>query len=163
MNEAIEKRNIDKYIMLKTQKSEEEYERCVENYIAYYDKRGKFYKKIYFTGTSLKLIAVACIPVAEFFSNEKGEANWMVLALSAFIICAEAILGKLKAHEKYLSYRKTCDRLCSEQRMYSTGSCGYKGKKHPFQRYVRRIEKIIMEESSEWKKYMKKKDDKKGQ
>ena len=147
-------RNIDKYIVLDNNKSESGYEQCIEEFMNYYDGRSKKYKRIYFVWTIIKLLAIASIPLAEIFKMDISETNWIVIAASAIIIFCESLLEKTKARDKYLSYRSTCDKLMSEQRMYKT-QCGYYKEVHDvLNEYVKRIEHIIEIESGNWKEYM---------
>lgn len=145
----------EKYIVQRQAYTDNGYESCVENYMDYYDKRGKKYKRLYYFFNVIKLFATTSIPVIEIIFGDKN-AGWVVVLASGIAIFSESIIEKFKMKERYLSYRSTCDRLGSEQRMYMT-KCGcYKGEKDLLGKYVERVEIIIELENGTWKEYMKK-------
>ena len=132
------------------------YENCIENYMEYYSRRGKKYKRLYYFFTVIKLLATTSIPVIEIIFGDNTNAGWVIVLSSAIAIFSESIIEKFKMKEKYLSYRSTCDKLGSEQRMFKTRCGYYKGKKDPLNKYVKRIEMIIELENGTWKEYMEK-------
>lgn len=152
---AKKERNIDKFIV-RSEGSQELYSECVEAYIDYYDRRGKFYKKLYYFLSILRLTFVAGIPIVECISGFSGE-GWIAVSLSSGSILCESLIGLFKAKNKWLSYRNTCDRLLREQRMYMLGSDYYSelDEEKRLKEYVRHIELIIQEENIVWKEYMK--------
>lgn len=158
MEKKTKLRNIDKYIVSSNIGSDKEYEACIEDYMDYYDKRSKRYKGIYYVGAIIKLMAVTSIPILEVAFGKNEGVNIAVLTVSAIAVFCETILSKIKAYDKYLSYRNTCNKLSQEQRLYKTNSGSYKKAKHPLNHYVKRVEKIIENEGEIWEQYMKKQD-----
>lgn len=156
MKKVRKERNIEKYIVAKNVRSDEGYEKCIEDYIDYYDRRGKKYKHRYYFWTIVKLIAITIVPVLEITVANNNGANWAVLLASVIAIFSDSFLEKIKAFEKYLSYRNMCDKLCSEQRMYKTRCGYYQDIQNPLQQYVKRVEMLIGTEGEIWIKYMKK-------
>lgn len=150
-------RNMDKYIIADDIEPVMGYEKCIKEYMNYYDTRSKWYKKIYYTGTIIKLIAVASVPIMELAVQSGGEVNWQVVGAGAIALFCESLLDKIKAKEKYLSYRNVCEKLSSEQRMYKSKCDRYSGK-HANSKYVKRVEGIIAAENKDWKLYMEKQD-----
>ena len=140
------------YIVQKHAYTDNGYESCIENYMDYYDRRGKKYKRLYNFFNVIKILAVTSIPIIEITFENIG---WVVVLVSGISIFSESVIERFKMKERYLSYRSTCDRLGSEQRMYMTRCGCYKEEKNPLDKYVERVEMIIELENGTWKEYMK--------
>lgn len=74
--------------------------------------------------------------------------------LSAVALVAECLLGITCAHDKWKSYRRTCDKLCSEHRLYHACAGKYKDRENAFEHFVMKCEKIISEEGERWEEYI---------
>lgn len=144
--------DIYRYIVKSEKDYLSEYDRCIEHYLIYYNIRGKWYKKLYYFCSVIKLVAIGCIPILELI-NKQESVNWQVVAAGAIAIFLESILATFKAKEKWISYRSTCDKLSGEQRLYKT-KCGRYKDADAFDRYVRETKLIIEAEGGNWKEYM---------
>lgn len=100
---AKEERNFGKYIVQSSADLEMGYEQCIEEYINYYDSRSKKYKSIYFFWNTVKLVAIACIPIGEILLKDMTDTNWIVIGASSITIFCESFLEKIKARDKYLT------------------------------------------------------------
>lgn len=148
----------ERYIVQRHGYADNGYESCIENYMDYYDRRGKKYKRLYYLFNVIKLFAATSIPIIEIIFGDNG-VGWVVVLASGIAIFSESVIEKFKMKERYLSYRSTCDKLGSEQRMYMTRCGCYKGEKDPLGKYVERVELIIELENGMWKEYMRKQED----
>lgn len=131
----------------------DEYSNIIGKLLIYYNRRSKFYKKVYYILSGSRIVMTALIPVFVIMESPL-LSNGIVALLSAGALIAEGFLGISHAQDKWKSYRQTCDQLCSEQRFYCTKKGIYNGIEDPSEVFVINCEKIIKEEGSRWKEYI---------
>lgn len=134
---------------------DETYQKFMERYAKYYDKRGKHYKRIYLFLTFFRIVMVAGIPILAL-SQYPVFNPYILTALSSLALIADGILNVTAAHDKWKSYRRSCDRICQEHRLFVTGTGVYDDKTEEEMRklYVTRCEMIISEEGEAWEQYI---------
>lgn len=131
------------------------YDEIIESLVLYYDGRCKFYKKLYYIFVGSRTVLTALIPVLTVIELPFLNIG-MATLLSSGALIAESFLAISHAHDKWKSYRRTCDHLCSEHRLYCTAAgkyCGLKPEER-FQLFVLSCEEIIKEEGLRWEEYM---------
>lgn len=131
--------------------SSEQYFQVVNNYIDYYSKRAKKYRRFYFIGCFIKTILLAGILVIQSIT-EIASMPWIAATASAICLVIETMMGVMHSQEKWELYRNTFNMLMSEQRQYATGCGRYYGeeKKKTFQMFVINVEQLIGDEARKW-------------
>lgn len=129
------------------------YEKVVQEYVAYYHKKSKFYKRLYTIVSIFKMLLLVAIPVMEVIDAE-NNFGWIVTIASSLCIMVETLKEMFHLRKKWILYQHTNNLLMSEQRLYHSRAGEYAGKSDDdsFVRYVDNVEKIISNEDSDWEK-----------
>lgn len=129
----------------------DDYCQVISKLVIYYDKRAKLYKKYYYTFAMMRIVLIAAISVSSAFSLLLPYSSAI---LSACALVAECLLGITCAQDKWKSYRRTCDKLCAEHRLYHAYAGEYMDRECAFERFVVNCEKIIRDEGERWEEYV---------
>ena len=142
---------------------EKEYiEERLKDQMDWYDRKSVKSQKIY----KWFKVAEICIAVSIPFwvvvmELVEEESCWPVLfkVMIAFSGVAIAVLtglhGIYKFQENWMAYRTTCEMLIHEKVFYETGCGPYKEAKDKLCLLVHRVEELISQENTNWRKYMK--------
>ena len=128
---------------------EQEYCELVEKMVLYYDRRGKHYKRLYLVLSGVRLTLVALIPLLAL-SECRLLNPYTLTAISSFALIAEGFLNLTACHDKWKSYRRTCDKLCMDHRLYIAGVGNYQQKKNKLDEFAARCESIMNDEGILW-------------
>lgn len=130
----------------------EAYEEVVFEYIAYYRRRAKFYKRMYITLAVIKIMLLAIIPISQVFETTK-QYGWISAVASSLCIMLETISETFHMRKKWILYQHTNNLLMSEQRFYKSAAGEYSdlSEEERFPRFVNNVEKILNTESSDWR------------
>lgn len=132
------------------------YSSVIEDYVHYYNKKGVFYKRMYQFLTIFRIVLMACIPILAL-SESRIWNPYMLTIISSLALVADGISNAFSARDKWKSYRKTCNRLCLEHRMYLAGIDSYEMPEVRDKVFASRCEQILSEEAAIWEKYTDKK------
>ncbi len=147
--------NRDKYFFGTSEDnmSIEEYLKRINDITEYYNERGEKYKKEFYYCCYTRLVASALIPVISLAS----QVNWstvIVSILAGLITITEGYVNVSRSYEKWTKYRETCNSLWLEQRAFAMKVGIYANDSDRVQNFVERCEGFMMDETSEWKKYI---------
>lgn len=130
----------------------EAYEEVVFEYIAYYRRRAKFYKRMYIILAIIKIMLLALIPIVQVLDIAQGY-GWISAAASSGCIMLETISETFHMRKKWILYQHTNNLLMSEQRRYraDVGKYANLSNEDKFVYFVNSVEEILSNESSDWK------------
>jgi hypothetical protein len=134
---------------------EKEYsEQRLEDQIAWYDKRSGTSQRLY---KRLRLAEVICAASIPFWIGLiellEGVRYWLAL-LGVVVAVITGAQGVWKFQENWMAYRATCEMLRHEKYFYETGCGPYKDAKDRLCLLVNRVEELISQENTNWRKYM---------
>ena len=129
------------------------YDKIVLKYIEYYHMRAQKCKNRYYLCNTIKLIAIASVPVLQAIGVTQ-KYSWCIALMSAITLFTESIMGMTRFNEKWVSYRDTCNRLMSIQRQNAI-VCGnvLNGQE---KQYIDEVESLVGEEARNWIKAVQK-------
>ena len=130
----------------------EAYEEIVFEYISYYRRRAKFYKRMYIVLTVIKIMLLAIIPITQVLDTTKSY-GWISAVASSLCIMLETIGETFHMRKKWILYQHTINLLMSEQRIYKADGGEYSNldEEDKFTHYVNNVERILNSESSDWR------------
>ncbi|MFH1719551.1 MAG: DUF4231 domain-containing protein [Planctomycetota bacterium] len=139
----------------------------VEDQLNWYDQKSMWNQARYKLFKSVEIAAAAGVPVviatAEFvgtISFLPSLLRWAGAILGAGVVVLSGIQGICKYQENWVTYRTTAEMLRHEKYFYETDSGPYKGAKEKFSLLVHRVEELISQENTNWRKYINKEESK---
>lgn len=145
-----ENSGIAKYYIQKYDEAKDEYYNIVSNYIQYYDHRATRSKWEYYILNTVRLLAIASVPVVQVL-DQQSAYTWVVVAVSSLCLFLESIMGLVKIKDKWILYRKTNNVLMSKQRNYAVEyQMAASDQQLLFRQFVIDVEEIIDEEARKW-------------
>lgn len=131
----------------------DEYIKRINDITEYYYESCEKYKKKFYCCCFIRILASALIPVIALAS----VINWstvIVSILAGMITVTEGYVNVSRAYEKWTKYRETCNALWIEQRYFAMKVGIYADVNNRVEKFVERCEGFMVEETSEWKKYI---------
>mgnify|MGYP005779136079 FL=1 len=142
-----------KYFGSANKMSDQDYVELIQTIVIYYDRRAKHYKHLYLSFAIMRIILLAFLPVLsliEFYS----WSSVVIASISAVALVLESVSSVLGCRNKWETYRRACDCLCMEHRLYAMDSGIYEQEEKRLQNFVVNCETIIREEGEMWKMYV---------
>jgi len=133
----------------------------VEDQLNWYDQRSTWNQSRYKLLKSIEIGAAAGVPVviatAEFVGNWgflPSLLRWAGAILGAGVVVLSGIQGICKYQENWVTYRTTAEMLRHEKYFYETDAGPYMGARDKFSLLVHRVEELISQENTNWRKYI---------
>lgn len=134
-------------------------EQRVDDQIHYYDSSSVKHQKWFKRLTTVQIVSGAIIPFLSGFSNSIEHSDWIIAFLGLAVTCSTAFLSFNKYHEKWISYRTTCENMRHLKFKFLAKAPPYHDK-DAFELFVNDIESLISKENTDWTDLTKKTDDK---
>lgn len=126
----------------------------VENQISYYSTRSSRNRLLYLTIITLQIFLGAYLTISTKVSFHM-TTDLQVTLIGAFIIILTGLQAVGNFKEKWITYRKTAERIKQEKFRFLT--IPDRHKEDEFSYFVKRLEEIFADENAEWVSYTKKK------
>lgn len=131
----------------------QEYSNRINDITRYYTQSAEKYKQRFYFCCTIRLLASSLIPIISLAS----KITWstvVVSILAGVITISEGYINISRAYDKWVKYRDTCNALWIEQRLFAMKSGAYSDDETRAQKFVERCEQLMIEETSEWKRYI---------
>ena len=139
----------------KTQMNIEEYVSQINEISKYYFERCEKYKKRFYRCCFIRIFAAMMIPIISL-ASEISPSTIIVSVLSGIITLSESYVNVTQAYEKWTKYRATCNALWIESRLFAMKVGKYADEDVREKYFVEQCEKLMIEETNEWKEYINK-------
>lgn len=139
----------------KTQMNIEEYVSQINEISKYYFERCEKYKKRFYRCCFIRIFAAMMIPIISL-ASEISPSTIIVSVLSGIITLSESYVNVTQAYEKWTKYRATCNALRIESRLFAMKVGKYADEDVREKYFVEQCEKLMIEETNEWKEYINK-------
>jgi hypothetical protein len=121
----------------------------IRNQCAWYGKKARRNRYIYFILKTIQIVMAAAIPVVSL-STAADLQRWISALLGALIGVVEGVLQLGQYQQNWLLYRATREALRREDFLHSANAGPYTGRPDSDALYVERADSIISGESSKW-------------
>ena len=127
----------------------------VDDQIIWYDKKSKYYKKLFTWTYFLDVSLSASIPLLTLFSNFNTSVKYLIAIIATVITILSAVSATFKLRKNWIEYRTTAETLKHEKYLYLTKTTPYDSEKS-FDVFVQNIESLISTENTNWAYYIQK-------
>jgi hypothetical protein len=119
----------------------------VEGQARYYSNKSYRNRVIYLSIMTLQIILAAYLPLAGKFTDDPKNLDIQISVIGAIILVLTGLQGLNNFKEKWISYRKTAERVKQEKYRFLTLS---NANDKEFTDFVVKMEEIFANENKEW-------------